>query len=462
MFSSEIYMSRRQRLQEQIKSGVILLLGNDESPMNYHANAYPFRQDSTFLYFFGLDSPGLTGIIDIDEDRVMIFGDDLTMDDIIWTGPKPSLADRCQQVGISETAPLKAIPDRIQRAILQDRKIHFLPQYRLENQWKIVSWLEISPESVSKKVSETLIRAIVAQRSIKSSDEIRQIESALDLAHTMHTTAMRQTRPGRWEREIAGIMEGIVLSQGNQLAFPTIFSIHGETLHNHDHDNPMQAGHIAINDSGAESVLHYASDITRTIPVGGQFTSRQKEIYSVVLQMQQHAIQAIRPGIEYRTIHRIACRTLVSNLKDLGFMKGDIDEAIEANAHTLFFPHGIGHMLGLDVHDMENFGEDYVGYTDTVRRNPAFGWNSLRIGKALETGFTVTVEPGIYFIPALIDRWQSDKNCVDFIEYGKLESYRNFGGIRIEDDVFVDEQGGRVLGKPIPKSIDDVETLCSE
>jgi Xaa-Pro aminopeptidase len=461
MFSEKVYVERRKRLREQIGSGVILLLGNKESPMNYPDNQYPFRQDSCFLYFIGLDYPGLAAVIDVDEDKECVFGDDLTVDDIIWMGPQPSIKEKCQKAGISETATLDHLQGVLKKAAEQGRRIHFLPQYRAENTLKIERLLGIHPTVIKDRVSEALIKAVVAQRSIKTEEEIAEIEAALDISYEMQTLAMKMSKPGMYEREIVGAMEGLVLSRGSRLSFPTIFSVHGETLHNHYYGNQMKEGDIAVNDSGAESLLHYASDITRTIAVSGKFSQRQKEIYTVVLNAQEKAIEAVRPGVEFRNVHKLAYKILGSGLKDLGLMIGNIEEAVAAGAVTLFFQCGLGHMMGLDTHDMEDIGEDYVGYTDTIKRNPEFGWRSLRLGKELEAGFVITVEPGLYFIPELIDRWKAEKKCSNFINYDMVEKYRDFGGIRVEDDVLVTENGHKVLGKKIPKTIDEVEAMSS-
>ncbi|MHC4693172.1 MAG: aminopeptidase P family protein [Planctomycetota bacterium] len=461
MFSENIYIERRKRLREQIGSGIIMLLGNEESPMNYPDNQYPFRQDSCFLYFIGLDYPGLAAVIDVDEDKECVFGEDLTVDDIIWMGPQPSLKEKSQKIGISETAPLNRLQEILKKAVEQNRRVHFLPQYRTENTLKIERLLGIHPTAIKDEVSETLIKAVAAQRSIKTEGEIAEIEAALDISYEMQTLAMKLSKPGIYEREIVGAMEGLVLSRGSCLSFPTIFSVHGETLHNHYYGNQMKEGDIAVNDSGAESFLHYASDITRTIPVSGKFSQRQKEIYTIVLDAQEKAIEAVRPGVEFRNVHKLAYKTLGSGLKDLGLMKGDIEEAVDAGAVTLFFQCGLGHMMGLDTHDMEDIGEDYVGYTDTIKRNPEFGWRSLRLGKELEAGFVITVEPGLYFIPELIDRWKAENKCSDFIDYDMVEKYRDFGGIRVEDDVLVTENGHKVLGKKIPKTINEVEAMSS-
>lgn len=461
MFTANVYVERRSRLKEQVQSGLILFLGNEESPMNYPDNQYSFRQDSSFLYYFGLDFPSLAAIIDVDRDKEVIFGDDLTIDDIIWTGPQPALSERCQEAGVRESASLDKLQVTLKRAVQQGSEIHFLPQYRAENVLKIERLLGTHPTVVQDYVSESLIRAVVVQRSLKRREEIEQIEAALDVSYEMQTMAMKMSRPGMLEMEVAGAMEGIAISSGCRLAFPTIFSIRGEILHNHYYGNVMKQGDIAINDSGAETSLGYASDISRTIPVSGKFSERQKEIYTIVLSAQEKAIEAIKPGVEFRNVHRLACEVLATGLKEIGLMKGDIKEAVNAGAHTLFFQCGLGHMLGLDVHDMEGLGEDYVGYTDTIRRNPEFGWRSLRLGRALEAGFVVTVEPGVYFIPELINRWKAEKKHSQYINYDMVKKYEDFGGLRIEDDVLVTANGHRVLGKKIPKTIDEVEDISS-
>jgi len=461
MFPASVYTERRERLKRRVESGLILFLGHQEAPINYPDNQYPFRQDSSFLYYYGLDFPGLAAIVDMDQDEEIVFGDDLTVDDIVWTGPQPPLREKCQRAGIPETAPSDQLQLTLKKALQQGRRIHALPQYRPENILRLEQLLGTDRATISDYVSEPFIKAVVAQRSIKSQDEIEQIEAALDITHVMHTEAMKVSKPGMYEREVAGAIEGIALSGGGRLSFPTIFSTHGETLHNHFHGNVMKEGDLVVNDSGAESPLHYASDITRTFPVSGTFSEKQKEIYSIVLHAQEKAIEAVKPGVEFGNIHRLACEMLVSGLKDLGLMRGSVEEAVRAGAHTLFFPCGLGHMMGLDVHDMEGLGEDYVGYTDTVRRNPEFGWRSLRLAKALEPGFVVTMEPGLYFIPELIDRWKAESRCAQFIHYDMVDEYRDFGGVRIEDNVFVTENSYRVLGKRIPKTIEEVEEISS-
>jgi len=437
-------------------------MGNQDVPMNYADNPYPFRQDSSFLYFFGLDKPGLAALIDVDEGIETVFGDNPTIDEIVWMGPQPSLEEVCSQVGISNTGSSNELDPAIQKARRKDRTIHFLPQYRSENTVKIGWLLGIESSRIQDFVSEPLIRAVVAQRSIKSPEEVQQVEQALEITHDMQIAAMHRAKPGIYERDIAGIMEGIAVSKGVRPAFPTIFSVHGETLHNHSHDSLMQEGDIAVNDSGAESLLHYASDITRTIPIGGKFSQQQRDIYQIVLNAQEEAIAAIKPGVEFRHVHRIACVALASGLKELGLIKTDPEEAVKAGAHTLFFQCGLGHMPGLDTHDMESLGEDYVGYTDQIKRRTEFGWQWLRLAKALEVGYIVTVEPGLYFIPQLIDSWKTQRKYAALINHAQVEKYRDFGGIRIEDNVLVTDDGCRILDPEIPKSIDEVEAASSQ
>lgn len=461
MFSAATYIERRKKLKATVSSGIILIPANEESPMNYAANTYQFRQDSTFLYYFGLNQPSLAAIIDLDEDKEIVFGDDPTIDDIIWLGSQVPLSEKAQLAGITQTASLDKLTTLLADAVARNRKIHFLPQYRAENVIKLEKMLSIPNAEIANNVSLELIKAVSAQRSIKSDEEIAEIEIAIDITCEMHTAAMKTARPGMYESQVSGLIEGIALSMGGRLSFPVIFSIHGETLHNHHHGNIMSAGDIVINDSGAESPMGYAGDITRTIPIGGKFSSRQKDIYNIVLKAQKTAIEAVKPGVEFRDVHLLAGEVLACGLKELGLMKGDPSEAAAAGAHTLFFQCGLGHLMGLDVHDMENLGEEYVGYTDTIKKDPRFGFSSLRLGKALEAGYVITVEPGLYFIPELIDRWKAENKLSQFINYDKVEEYKDFGGVRIEDDLLVTEDGFRLLGKPIPKSIDEVEALAS-
>jgi len=461
MFNAKVYTERRNRLRKHVSDGIVLLPGNPEASFNYPANTYHFRQDSNFLYFFGIDHPDLAGVIDLDENKDYIFGNDVDLDDIIWMGPQPSMSDQAAKVGIGNTAPLKALVDFVKEAKLKGRKIHFVPPYRGETYKQLEDLLGIPYAEVRNHVSEELIKGIVALRSVKDEFEIKEIEKAVDIAYEMHTTSMRMAMPGVVEREIAGTIEGISLGLGGPVSFPIILSIHGETLHNHYHGNVLKEGRMMVTDAGAETPMHYSSDITRTVPVGGKFNRRQKEIYEIVLEANMKTIEATKPGITNRELHLMAARIIASGLKNLDLMKGDIDEAVAAGAHAMFFPHGLGHMMGLDVHDMEGLGENYVGYDDEIKRSDQFGTAFLRLGRKHQPGFVFTIEPGIYFIPALIDKWRSEKKFTEFINFDKVESFKDFGGIRIEDDILVTDNGYRVLGTPIPKTVSDIEETMS-
>jgi Xaa-Pro aminopeptidase len=462
MFDKKIYRQRRDQLAKQLKSGLLLFLGNNESPMNYPGNPFHYRQDSTFLYFFGLGFPGLAAVIDIDEDRQTVFGNDLDLDDIIWMGPQPSLKSRCARVGIAATQPLEELAATLQAAQRLGRKIHFLPPYRPENAAQLEKWLGIRHDAVKNHASPALVKAVIALRSVKGREEIAEIEGAMVTTAAMYREAMAMTRPGLFERDIAGRIEGIALAGGGQLAFPAIVTVHGETLHNHFHGNALQKGDLLLIDSGCESETGYATDITRTVPVSGKFSPQQKAIYETVLDMQLSAIAMIKPGASYRSIHLKTCELLVNRLKEIGLMKGDSAAAVAAGAHALFLPHGLGHMMGLDVHDMEDLGENNVGYDEATRRSEQFGLAYLRLAKKLAPGFVLTVEPGIYFIPALIDQWQAQKKAASFIQYAAVEKFRKFGGIRIEDNVLVTAKGAQVLGQPIPKKTAELERAVGQ
>jgi len=422
MFSAKTYVNRRAGLRKKVESGFILFLGNEESPMNYTDNQYAFRQDSSFLYYFGIDQPGLAAAIDVDENKEYVFGNDLTIDDIVWMGPQPTIAQRARKVGAKNSASLQQMETILKKVIAQGRTVHYLPQYRADNILKIEHLLGIHPKRMKEYSSEKLIMAVASQRVKKSAEELKEIEAAVAVAYEMQTTAMRLSKPGMSERMIAGIIEGIAVSHGGRLSFPAILSVNGQTLHNHYQGNKMKAGDIVVNDSGAETAMHYASDITRTFPVSGKFTALQKDIYQTVLDMQMTAIKAIKPGIKYKSVHLKAAKLLVERFKDMGFMKGNTDDAVKNGAHALFFPHGLGHLMGLDVHDMENLGEGYTGYNEKTKRSSQFGLAYLRFGKEMEPGVVLTVEPGIYFIPELIDLWKKDNKFKEFIRQKEAAS----------------------------------------
>ena len=458
MFQANTYIQRRLRLRQQVESGVLLFLGNEESPMNYADNPFHFRQDSSFLYFFGLNFAGLAGLIDLDEGREILFGNDLTVEDIVWMGTQPTLLERCQANGITEVQPLQTLKAYLNQARTQGRPIHFLPPYRAEHRLKLWALLEIPPDLASAAVSEEFITAVVDQRNIKTDEEIREMDKAADISADMHLTAMKMARPGLTEAEIAAAVHEVALAAGGQLAFPIIATIHGETLHNHYHGNVLKSGDMFLLDAGAETAMGYAGDLSSTLPVDLHFTDRQKEIYQIALDSHNAAMAALKPGVPFRDIHMLACQTLAQGLKHMGFMRGNVDEAVAAGAHALFFPCGTGHMMGLDVHDMENLGEKYVGYGGQ-EKSTQFGLKSLRLARPLEPGFVLTVEPGIYFIPELNDQWRSENKFEAFINYEKVETYKDFGGLRNEEDFLITENGFRLLGKPIPKSINDVEAV---
>jgi len=462
LFNKEVYSNRRDKLRTDIKDGLLLFIGNQEASFNYPANVYAFRQDSNFLYFFGLNMPDLVGVIDVDNNKDYLFGNDVDIDDIIWMGPQPSMTDLGKKVAIENTSDLASLNGFLEEAIKAGRKIHILPTYRGEHNMQLADLLGINPSKVSNYISEELVKAIVKLREIKEDVEIAEMEKATDTAYDMHVTSMRMAaKVGRVEREIAGTIEGISLAQGGPVSFPIILSVHGETLHNHHHDNMIEEGQMMVTDAGAETTMCYASDITRTVPVGGKFNPRQKGIYQAVLNANVAAIKEIKPGVTYREIHFKAAKVLAEGLIEVGIMKGDAQAIVDAEAHTLFQPHGLGHQIGLDVHDMESFGEDMVGYDEKTIRSKNFGTAYLRMGKELKAGMVITVEPGCYFIPALIDQWKAENKHSEFINYDLLETYKDFGGIRIEDDILVTGNGSRVLGKPIPKTIEEIEAVMA-
>ena len=462
MFKKEIYLERRRRLQSELGSGIALFPGNDEAAFNYPANTYHFRQDSHFLYFFGLNNPGFFGVTDVDNNKDHIFGNDFDLDDIIWMGTQPKVSELAAEVGVNHTGSVEELNNFIQEALKKGRKIHFLPPYRGETIIKLSALLNIPVGEIKNSASIELIKAVVKLKEIKDKYEIAEIEKAVDIACLMHTTSMKMAKPGMVEQEIAGTIEGIALALGGAVSFPIILSMDGQTLHNHYHGNVLKEGRMMVTDAGAETTMFYASDITRTVPVGGKFNSRQAEIYQIVLDANMKAIDAIKPGVPYRDVHFLAAKVIIEGLKNAGIMKGNVDDALKAEAHTLFMPHGLGHMMGMDVHDLEGLGENYVGYDEHTVRSKNFGTAYLRLAKKLKPGFVLTVEPGIYFIPALIDQFRSEGKFKDFVDYNKLETYKDFGGIRIEDDILLTESGNRVLGKPIPKTIYEVEKTMAE
>ena len=459
MFKKQTYQSRREKLATTVGKGLILLLGNDDVGMNYGANVYHFRQDSSFLYFIGIDQPGLSAVIDTENGTTTIFGDELTLEDIVWTGAQPSIKDKSTKVGIDKTERTSELAEVLATAQAAGRKVHFLPPYRAKNQRKIHLFLGIQYEAQKGAASKVLINAVVAQRSYKSAKEIVEMEKAVNISRAMHVAVMKAAKAGMKEAQLAGIAQGISMAAEGHPAYPIIMTVNGQVLHSHDHSNTLKSGQLVLGDYGGETKTHYAGDITRTFPVDKTFTQQQREIYEIVLKAENDCIAACKPGIAYRDIHSQAAQIIGEGLKDLGLMKGDISDAVAQGATALFFPHGLGHQIGLDVHDMEDLGEDFVGYSEHIKRSDLFGTAYLRLGRELEEGFVLTVEPGIYFIPELIDQWKSEGKFADFINYEKLTAYRDFSGIRIEDNVLITENGHRVLGKPIPKTVAEIEAL---
>ncbi|PZX55538.1 aminopeptidase P family protein [Algoriphagus chordae] len=457
VFSKETYINRRKELKRKMGSGLLLFLGNEESSMNFKDNWYPFRQDSTFLYFFGLDMPGLAAVIDVDQDLDMVFGDDLTTVEIIWQGSHTALSDLAETVGVNKTKSKAELPTFLDS--ISGQRIHFLPPYRPENFQKLEAYLGKSPQEINSAVSVQFIKAVVSLRSIKSEEEILEITNAVNMSVKMHKRLMREAKPGMKEYELLGLVNYEAISAGGTVSFPPIITINGQILHNHNYSNTLTNGKMLLGDFGAESAMHYAGDITRTIPVSAKFSDSQRDIYQIVFSAYQTAVALIKPGVRFKEVHLAACRKLAERLKDLGIMKGNLDDAVQQGAHALFFQCGLGHMMGLDVHDMEDLGEQYVGYTDELLKSSQFGLKSLRLGKELEKGFVVTIEPGLYFIPQLIDLWEGEKRNSDYIDYKALSNFRDFGGIRVEDGFEITSTGAKVLGDPLEIEIGEVEAL---
>ena len=456
MFSKETYIQRRSRLRKELGSGIILLLGSDESPMNYADNTYHFRQDSNVLYFSGISHPEIALVLDVDQEKDILFGDDYTIDHIVWMGQQPKMSERAARSGMHETNPISKLKSYLEEAKQKGRKIHFTPPYRPENKIKLFHLLGILPDESKKASSLDLVKAIVAQRNYKSKEELDQIEMAVNITVDMHLAAMRMARPGMKESVIAAEMERIALAAGGKISFPVIATINGQTLHNHYHGNTLVEERMFLLECCAETPMGYAGDMSSTFPVGKRFTEKQKEIYQVALDSHEKAISLLKPGIAFKEVYLESAKTIMQGMKNLGFVKGNIEDAVAQGAHAMFFPCGLGHMMGLDVHDMEDLGEEYVGY-DNELKSTQFGMKSLRLGRKLEPGFVLTIEPGIYFIPDLIDLWKSENRFSDYLNYEKINAYRDFGGCRNEEDFVITENGYRLLGKELPKTIIDVE-----
>ena len=458
LFSKSTYVERRNELKKLVGSGLIVLFGNNDSPANYPSNTYKFRQDSSFLYYFGLHRNGLVGVIDVDNDREYLVGDEIDIDDIVWYGSVTSVSEMAEMTGVARTAAMRELPAIVESAKAQGEEVHFLPPYRFDNQIQIMDLLGIHPSQQKAAASLKLIAAVVKMRTTKTEEEIAELERAAEIGYEMHTTAMRLCRPGITEQYIGGMVDGIANAYGCMVSFQTIATQHGEVMHGNPSPAKLEAGRLMLVDAGAETNENYCSDNTRTTPVSGVFTQKQKDIYNIVVECHDHVLEVAKPGVKWWNVHFAVCRIITERLQQLGLMKGDVEESLKAGAHAMFLPHGLGHSMGMDVHDMEGLGQVYVGFDNEVRPSTQFGTNALRFGRRLQKGFVVTDEPGIYFIPALIDDWKKNGTNAQFLNFDKIDEYRDFGGIRIEDDVLITDEGCRFIGsKRIPYHVEDVE-----
>jgi Xaa-Pro aminopeptidase len=456
MFTKQTYVQRREKLRKAVGTGLILLLGNNESPMNYLDNTFHFRQDSSFLYFLGMNQPKIAGILDCDSGEDRIFGDDLTVEDFVWMGPQPTIAEQALAFGVEKTGTIKELVTLLGKAGQSGRAIHFLPPYRPENRIKLFEWMGILPAEQQEAASVALINGVVDQRNYKSREEIEEIKRAADTSVDMHTLAMRMAKPGVTEAQITAAVQEVAVAAGGQVSFPIIATINGQTLHNHYHGNTLKEGDMFLLDAGAETAMNYCADLSSTVPVSGKFSSRQADIYNLCLESHNRAIEMLKPGIPFREVYYESARVIFDGLKQFGLTRGNTDDALEHGAHALFFPCGLGHMMGLDVHDMEDLGEVYVGYGGQPK-STQFGVKSLRLGRRLEPGFVLTIEPGIYFIPELIDQWKAANHNGDYLNFDAIQKFRDFGGLRNEEDFLITDTGFELLGKPKPKTQTDVE-----
>ena len=463
LFSKETYVARRQALSRLVGSGLVLLFGNNDSPANYPSNAYKFRQDSAFLYFFGQHRDGLVGVIDVDQHTETLVGNEIDIDDIVWFGSVKSVSAMAEECGVGTTAPMSSLADMVQKALKAGRQVHFLPPYRYDTQIQIMDLTGIHPSKQREAASMPLIQAVIKLRSTKSAEEIAEIERACAIGYKMHVTAMKMCRPGVTEQAIGGAIDGVAYAEGCMPSFQSIVTMHGEIMHGNPSPRQLEGGRLMLCDAGAETNENYCSDNTRTTPISGHYTQRQRDIYSIVSDCHDLVLDVARPGVKWWDVHFDVCRLMTNRLKELGLMKGDTEEALRAGAHALFLPHGLGHMMGMDVHDMEGLGQTNVGYDDEVRPSSQFGTASLRFARKLEPGFVVTDEPGIYFIPDLIDLWKREGHNAEFLNFEEIEKFKDFGGIRIEDDVLITENGCRFLGEQrIPYHMDEVEQFLAE
>lgn len=458
MFDKKVYIERREKLKDILKGGVVIFPGNQESPRNYRGNDYHFEQDSTFLYYFGMNIPNLIGVIDIDNNKEYIFGTDFTLDDIVWMGEQKLLKSFAEDVGVKNFVEMSEFNSFVNQLLEEKRELLFLPQYRAETIMQISEAFKLNPFEFKNYISEKLIKAVVEQRNIKSDLEIEEIEKAVNITREMHLEAMRVAKPGMKEYEVVAALEAVAAKYNSSTSFHTIFTRNGQTLHNHYHGNTLQEGDIVVLDAGARNENGYCGDMTTSFPVSNRFSDRQRDIYSLLIKMFEKAEELIKPEITYKEVHLEVCKVLTEGMKKRGLMKGDTNEAVKVGAHAIFFPHGLGHMLGLDVHDMEALGENYVGY-DEFARDMQFGLKSLRLARKLKPGYVFTIEPGIYFIPELVKRWKEAEKFTEYLNYNEIEKYLDFGGMRYEGDFLITETGARRLGEKMPKYFTEIEEL---
>lgn len=462
MFDKDVYISRRKRLKELVGNGLVLIVGNSESPMSYADNSYNFIQDSTFLYYFGLNSPDLVGVMDVDSDEDYIFGKEFTMDDIIWMGQQRTFKERAKDVGIENFVELEKMKEILKRDKDNERIIHFTNQYRVENSLKISRLLGLSLNEVNEKFSKRLVDGIIEMRNLKRDYEIAELEKATNVTREMHLVAMKNVKVGMKGYELVALLEAVAKKYNATTSFHTICTTNGQILHNHFHGNIFKEGDIVLLDCGARLENGYCGDMTTVFPVSGRFDSRQKDIYSLLIEMFDRAEECTKPGVTNKSVHLEVCKVLVEGLIKRGIMRGSVDEIVDAGAHALFFPHGLGHMIGLDVHDMENFGENNVGYDNVTKREIQFGLKSLRMGKELKPGYVLTIEPGIYFIPELIKKWEKEGKFKEYINYEEVKKYLDFGGMRYEGDFLITENGNRRLGDKMPKYDYEIEEILKK
>ncbi|AWW00660.1 aminopeptidase P family protein [Arcticibacterium luteifluviistationis] len=460
-FPAQTYIDRRAKLKSSVNSGLILLMGTNEAPLNCPDNHFRYRQDSSFLYFFGINQPGLNAIIDTESGEEVLFGNEFSLEDIVWVGQQETITAKAAKVGVNDLRPSSKIASILAEAQSKGRKIHFLPPYRFDNKLQLMEWLGLGANEIKPNLSLELVKAVINLRSYKSEEEVIQMTHAVNISGEIHINAMRNIAEGKKEYEIVADIYRTAKANNSYLAYPPILSINGQILHNHGHANTMTGNRLVLNDSGAENEMCYSGDITRTAPVSGKFSTKQKEIYNIVLEMEESSIAALKAGIMNRDIHIDANKLMLSRLKELGLVSGNTDELAEQGMGGLFMPHGLGHQIGMDVHDMEDLGEDLVGYSEGLKRSTQLGLKSLRLAKKLEADYVITVEPGIYFIPELIEQWKADKMFEEHINYDKLKDYYDFGGIRIEDDILITANGHQVLGDKIPKTVEEVENAMA-